>query len=168
MILFHGSNMKVDAPTLKKSREGKDFGRGFYLTEKIFKAWLMAKRRSDREGGIMTVSKFNFSFQKATQANLRIKEFKDFSTDWAKFILQNRASDAVKHSYDIVVGPVADAIVDSEINRYKAEFGEHYLEDENLEIFVERVNQYKLGYIQYAFCSKKAIEQLIFVKHYER
>lgn len=33
MILFHGSNVPIEIIDLSKSRPGKDFGRGFYLSE---------------------------------------------------------------------------------------------------------------------------------------
>ena len=32
MILYHGSNVSIDAIDLSKSRTGKDFGTGFYLS----------------------------------------------------------------------------------------------------------------------------------------
>ena len=32
MILYHGSNVSIDAIDLSKSRPGKAFGKGFYLS----------------------------------------------------------------------------------------------------------------------------------------
>lgn len=32
MLLYHGSYAKVENIDLKKCKQGKDFGRGFYLT----------------------------------------------------------------------------------------------------------------------------------------
>ena len=32
MILYHGSNVKIDSIDLSKSMRGKDFGQGFYLS----------------------------------------------------------------------------------------------------------------------------------------
>ena len=32
MILYHGSNVAIDVIDLSKSRPGKDFGKGFYLS----------------------------------------------------------------------------------------------------------------------------------------
>lgn len=32
MILYHGSNVPIDVIDLSKSRPGKDFGKGFYLS----------------------------------------------------------------------------------------------------------------------------------------
>lgn len=39
MILFHGSNVPIEIIDLSKSRPGKDFGRGFYLSEDKEEEW---------------------------------------------------------------------------------------------------------------------------------
>ena len=57
--------------------------------------------------------------------------------------------------YDIVIGPVADAILDEVIPQYKREFGEDYLQDNALEVFASRVSQFGSSYIQYCFCTQK-------------
>lgn len=44
MILYHGSNMKIDSINLAMCRPYKDFGRGFYLTD--------MKEQSERMGAI--------------------------------------------------------------------------------------------------------------------
>ena len=33
MKLYHGSNIEIEVIDLTKGRKGKDFGRGFYLSE---------------------------------------------------------------------------------------------------------------------------------------
>lgn len=43
MILYHGSNQKVDNIDLGKSRPSKDFGLAFYLSEDIEQAKEMAQ-----------------------------------------------------------------------------------------------------------------------------
>lgn len=46
MILYHGSNMKIDKIDLKKCRTFKDFGQGLYCTAIKEQADFMAKRVS--------------------------------------------------------------------------------------------------------------------------
>lgn len=44
MILYHGSNMKIEKIDFSKCRPYKDFGKGFYCTAIKEQAELMAKR----------------------------------------------------------------------------------------------------------------------------
>ena len=89
------------------------------------------------------------------------RSFEGFTTEWAKFILQNRVESRFKHNFDIVIGPVADAFIDQEIKNYIQQYGETYLEESNLNTFVSKISQFGLNYIQYCFCTQKAINELI-------
>ena len=44
MILYHGSNQLINRIDLSKSKDFKDFGRGFYLTKDYTRAVAMAQR----------------------------------------------------------------------------------------------------------------------------
>ena len=44
-------------------------------------------------------------------------------------MIRNRDEEFFHHNYDIVIGPVADAILDQEIFRFKREYPKTYLED---------------------------------------
>ena len=44
MILYHGSNQLITRIDLSKSKDFKDFGRGFYLTKDYTRAVAMAQR----------------------------------------------------------------------------------------------------------------------------
>jgi hypothetical protein len=138
-----------------------DFGRGFYLTPQWQRAYLMAKRKSGRDGGDTVVTPFLYYPSKAEEHGLKIKEFKGFSAEWSKFIILNRSDESFAHDYDVVIGPVADAFVDKEIERHKQKYGLHYLETAALLDFAEHVSQFGSKYIQYCFCTVKAIKELI-------
>ena len=45
MILYHGSDVKVENPKIIESEKGKDFGCAFYLTPIKEQAERMAKRK---------------------------------------------------------------------------------------------------------------------------
>ena len=51
MILYHGSNVKIENIDLKKCRQYKDFGQGFYCTTIEKQAEFMAERVVKRYGG---------------------------------------------------------------------------------------------------------------------
>ena len=132
MRLLHGSNVDVVHPDLEECHDGNDFGKGFYLTDNPLRAVLMAKRKLIlRQKGSISVSSFNFSLKSAEKSGMKILCFRDFTVEWARFILQNRCQEAVPHEYDIVIGPVADSTVDSIIEEYKVQYGAAYLEDKN-------------------------------------
>ena len=161
MRLLHGSNVEIVQPNLAICQMMNDFGRGFYLTPQWQRAYLMAKRKSGRDGGDPVVTPFLYYPSKAEERGLKIKEFKGFSAEWSKFIILNRSDESFAHDYDVVIGPVADAFVDKEIERHKQKFGPHHLETAALLDFAEHVSQFGSKYIQYCFCTVKAIKELI-------
>lgn len=161
MRLLHGSYLDIKRPDLSKCKSNNDFGKGFYLTPNWKRAWQMGKRSCALHHGLITVNAFLFYPQECLRKGLHIKEFNGFTTEWAIFILNNRSSSQYKHDYDIVIGPVADAIVDQEISLYKQQYGDNYLNEENLQEFISRISQFGYNYIQYCFCTERAINELI-------
>lgn len=108
MILYHGSNIVIEEIDLAKCRPYKDFGQGFYLTEIKEQAFEMAKRTAKIYGGEPVVNEFYFD--EAALDNLTVKYFDEPSEGWALFVMANRSRSNVHptHSFDIVIGPVAD------------------------------------------------------------
>ena len=98
---------------------------------------------------------------KVQEHRLKVKEYKGFSAEWSKFIILNRSEETFTHDYDIVIGPVADAFVDKKIERHKQKYGAHYLDTEALLDFAEHVSQFGSKYVQYCFCTKEALKELI-------
>ena len=98
MILYHGSNIVIEHIDLAKCKPYKDFGQGFYLTEIEEQAFEMAKRTAKIYGG-------ESAFDRLT-----VKRFNEPSEEWALFVMANRSKNNIHptHSFDIVVGPVAD------------------------------------------------------------
>ena len=160
MRLLHGSNVEIVTPNLMKCQSKNDFGRGFYLTPQWQRAYLMAKRRASRDGGESVVTPFLYYPTKAQEHGVKVKEFKGFSAEWAKFIILNRTDESFSHDYDIVIGPVADAFVDKEIERHKQMYGPRYLDAEALLDFAEHVSQFGSKYVQYCFCTENALKVL--------
>lgn len=111
MMLYHGSNTQIDKIDFQKCRPYKDFGRGFYLTEIKEQAVLMARRTASIYGGEPVVTSFDFNETEATaDPALSIKRFEVPNEEWALFVMANRSREREHpiHTYDIVIGPVAD------------------------------------------------------------
>lgn len=121
----------------------------------------MAKRRAGRDGGEAVVTPFLYYPSKAQEHGLKVKEFRGFSAEWASFIIQNRSDEGFAHDYDVVIGPVADAVVDKEVERHKRKYGIRNLETVALLDFAEHVSQFGSKYTQYCFCTEKALKELI-------
>lgn len=163
MRLYHGSYCKISAIDLAKCRKFKDFGSGFYLTPDFGRAVTMANRSVlINQIGVPEVNAFIFN-KPASEGNLKIREFKSNDWEWADFVMMNRdktLDPPYFHGFDVVIGPVADSSVDSEIEAYRKEFGEDYRMKDNLIVLAKRL-KYSGKYIQYCFCTEKALTQLI-------
>ena len=130
MILYHGSNITIDAIDLDKCRPFKDFGKGFYLTDIKEQAQRMAERTVRMFDGTPTITSFEFSIEEAQAQDLSIKVFESPDKEWAKFVMCNRNVDIPQptHDYDIVIGPVAD----DTIARLLRMFTEHFIDEDQL------------------------------------
>lgn len=160
MRLLHGSNVEIKNIDLSKCKSHNDFGRGFYLTPSWQRAWAMGRRRVKIGGGTIVVNAYIFHVSEAKRNKLKILDFKDFNVAWARFVIVNRENKNVDHDYDVVIGPVADAVFDRVLAQYKEDCGEKYLEDNNLRDFIGRISQFGLNYRQYCFCTQRAINIL--------
>jgi len=160
MKLFHGSDVIIHKPDLRRCRPHRDFGRGFYLTPQWRRAKAIASDRAEVSGNDPRISVFEFDLNGARKAGLNILEFKRFTLAWACFVLKNRIDTKFKHQYDVVIGPVADGPMVHVILAHKAKYGNDYLHNEALKDFVKNTSQFGLSYIQYCFCTKRAIEFL--------
>ncbi|MCL2101000.1 MAG: DUF3990 domain-containing protein [Fibromonadales bacterium] len=105
MKLYHGSNSLFERVDLSKSRDKRDFGKGFYTTTIKKQAESWAEAVFDRYGG---AGKFVYEFDFEINNNLKIKEFKEANKEWLEFISSNRSIGEVQHDFDIAIGPVAN------------------------------------------------------------
>lgn len=121
MILYHGSNVAIEEIDLSLSKPYKVFGKGFYLTDIESQADEMASRRVRLSGyGTPIVTRYEFDETLLNDYTMKILFFPKVSIEWAQFVLDNRDLNhkGFSHSYDIVVGPVADDTVAFQLRRY--------------------------------------------------
>ena len=152
MKLYHGSNTKIEKIDLSKCRPYKDFGQGFYLTEIREQAEKMASRTAHIYEGEPIVTEFEFDESALTK--LSVKQFDGPNEEWALFVLANRSKENQQptHSYDIVIGPVAD----DDIAQLFRNFNDGYI---NLAMLVEGL-KYKKVSSQYFFHTEAATKYL--------
>lgn len=154
--LYHGSNLYIKEIDLSKGLADKDFGKGFYLTDILEQAEIMAARRTRIMGtGHPTVNRYIFDDDVLRDTNFNVKVFPDNPCqEWAEFINANRnaSSTGFSHSYDIVIGPVADDGVAFQLERYNDGLI-------SLETLVNELKFRKLSR-QYFFGTEKAIKTL--------
>ena len=156
MKLYHGSNLKIENINLDKSKKGKDFGRGFYLSDNYSQAYKMACLTTDRLGfGSPIVSEYDFDESCLEDCSIKVKKFDEYTEEWAQFILDNRTNELEFniHNYDIVIGPIADDKVGYQIRRFI--YG-----DITVKQLISELKYRKGLSIQYLFATDVAIKLL--------
>jgi hypothetical protein len=105
MTLYHGSNHDFTKVDLLKSKDRRDFGRGFYTTTIKEQALQWGYNMFSRSGGDGI---FLYEFEFSPSADLSSKRFLKITDEWFDFILSNRTIGGLQHSFDFVQGPVAN------------------------------------------------------------
>ena len=99
--------MAVEHPEIRKGRNTKDFGTGFYCTIIKEQAQRWAKRYDTKIVSIYDVR---------LNSSLTIKDFRAMTDEWLDFIIDCRAGKT--HDYDIVIGAMADDQIYNYISDY--------------------------------------------------
>lgn len=155
MILYHGSNMKIDAVDLKMGRRGKDFGQGFYLTAVKKDAADMARSAVQRNMcGVPTLNTYDFDETALTNGELKVKIFDNYSLEWARFVNANRSNRTLQpiHDYDVVYGPIADDNIGLQMWR----MAQGYIDEVQFEKEIEFIRPT----FQYFIATEKALKYL--------
>jgi len=154
MIVYHGSNIKIENIDLTKCRPHRDFGRGFYVTKFRKHAENMAKTlgRKYKNEGIVT--EFEYSENAFTKSICKIKHFENYDEEWLDFVVLNRNEDNFEpaHEFDIVEGPVADDKIQNRIVHFLA--GNISKKD-----FLEELKWHEETH-QICFCTEGALQTL--------
>lgn len=153
MNLYHGTNADILQIDLWKSRVGKDFGLGFYLTPDRQVAQRQAERKFEQYG-VGSARVYEYSVDDNAIQALRVLQFNSYSLEWARFVLMNRKNRTCIqiHDYDIVIGPIADDVIGYQIRRVE----EGIITEEQ---FLEEI-KYHTVTIQYIFATEKALQIL--------
>lgn len=141
MTVYHGGYMPVEQPEIRKGRNTKDFGTGFYCTMIKEQAQRWAKRYDTKIVSIYEVR---------INSKLNIKEFKDMTEEWLDFIVDCRLGK--EHDYDIVIGAMAN----DQIYNYVSDYIEGAITREQFWVMAK----FKYPTHQINFCTKAALQCL--------
>ncbi|MDR1016693.1 MAG: DUF3990 domain-containing protein [Coriobacteriales bacterium] len=164
MLLYHGSNVEVNAPRVDCGRAKVDFGPGFYLTTLADQAEKWARQRAgeNQVRGIVSV----FDFEDSDQ--LFHKSFDGYSEDWLMFVVENRRSDfpVVRYGYDVISGNIADDKVVRVINDFIERLQQGRVDEVQIAATLRDLT-YQDANDQYCFATEKALRFLKFQRSYE-
>ena len=120
MILYHGTNINFSTIDLSASHKGKDFGKGFYLSDNESQAYDFAVFKSIQLGGTPIVHSFKFDESMLSSGTLNYLCFQKYSREWANFVLANRRNTQKEniHAHDIVYVPIAHDKVGVQIRNF--------------------------------------------------
>ena len=90
---------------LSKSKDKRDFGRGFYTTTMCEQAEDWARALFDRYKGD---GLYIYEMELELAANLSYKSFEGLSEEWLLMVKNNRTLGGIQHNFDVVRGPVAN------------------------------------------------------------
>ncbi|MCM1123999.1 MAG: DUF3990 domain-containing protein [Eubacterium sp.] len=144
MTVYHGSYTTVKHPEIRKNRNTKDFGPGFYCTVIREQAQRLVKRYDTPTVNTYTVR---------PDTSLKILEFKEMSEDWLDFIISCRHGQL--HSYDIVIGAMAN----DQIYNFIADYIDGILTRDQF----WSMTKFKYPTHQINFCTPSALKCLEFI-----
>lgn len=156
MKLYHGTYIDFDSIDLTKSNRGKDFGKGFYVSDNYEQAYNMAVFKSLQYKKEPIVLSYEFDESLLKNGDLIFLKFEEYTQQWAEFILKNRTNDDDKniHQYDVVYGPIANDKVGVQIRNLMEQ-------NIDLEVFLQRLKYMHGITFQYFFGTEKAISKLV-------
>ena len=115
MIVYHGSALLVEKPSIDYSKKFLDFGVGFYVTADRKQAESWAIRKAVRQRGKATVSIYTLADDLTKYKSL---VFDKEDIDWLDFVAKCRKGNDIYKQYDFVSGSVADDDVFVTVDMY--------------------------------------------------
>lgn len=179
MMLYHGSYSRIDKIDLNKCADGKDFGKGFYLTDdfdqsrgfirnSLRKAKNIGAIPKDRNYGYVSVFKYSKSDE-----DIPIYCFDTADKEWLWFVSMNRRSqlnDRFKRMInpkilksEIVVGKIANDTTNPTIITYLNGLYGDVESESAINFAIKQLLPERLKN-QYYFLSKRAIQCLELVE----
>ena len=113
MKVYHTSTIEIINPDIIHSREGLDFGKGFYCTVLREQAEAYGLRFSLR--GIPAI--LNEYVLDSAYIESNVRQFVSYDEEWLDFIMANRQNQPVT-DYEIIEGGVADDKIFRTIDLY--------------------------------------------------
>ena len=156
MTLYHGSNVAIETIDFAKSKPGKDFGVGFYLSPDEGQAQEMAEKKALLFGGEPTITRYEFDEEAAkADAEIAYQRYEKYSLEWGRFVKMNRDNKGrnLLHAYDIIYGPIANDNIGFQLRRLNADIID-------IDKFVAEIERKGGETYQYYFGTEKALKYL--------
>lgn len=156
MKLYHGSNVVIEEVDFTKSKPGKDFGVGFYLSADEQQALEMAEKKALLMGGEPMITCFEFDVDAAlSDPDIAYLRFENYCLEWGQFVKKNRDNKGYEslHAYDIVYGPIANDNIGLQLRRLNADIID-------IDKFVDEIKRKGGETYQYFFGTEKALKYL--------
>ncbi len=115
LTLYHGTDSDFERIDLSKSLEKRDFGTGFYTTTLSSQAerWAINKKTRNQ-----SKYAYVYVYEAEIPESILVKNFDGLSLEWLEMVRTNRQHGGIQHSYDIVIGPVANDDTMLTVNRF--------------------------------------------------
>lgn len=173
ILLYHGSFVPIPIIDLNKCRDGKDFGKGFYLITSyaqakgfvplaIKKQIMLGALPPDIHTGYISIYKLTLN------KGIKIYSFKEADKEWLHFIAENRRKGSFPHlrkqyqKYDIISGKIADDRTSRTLQLYLANsFGSIHSEQAD-QIAINTLLPNRLE-DQHCFLTENALKCLQFI-----
>ena len=174
MLLYHGSFTQVSEIDLNKCKQGKDFGRGFYVTSSYKQAQSFVplsvnKQLKEERLPIGTATGYISVFKLHLNAEVATHLFRAADRDWLHFVASNRRKSLFSEirkqyaGFDIIGGKIANDRTAMTLQLYTAgAYGEPGSEQaDSIAIATLLPNRLE---DQFCFCNEKAIQTLEFIR----
>lgn len=161
MILYHGTTLEVQSPQIMRSEIGRDFGFAFYTTDiqqqaerwALRRAKILSRKTRHPQKAVVNIYEWN------PHTALSVKAFDGASMEWLEMVVQCRSDLNFHHSYDVVIGKIANDNVGETVS-YVVQ-GIMRKEDAIERLKFEKINN------QLAFCTDAALQELCYQGCYE-
>lgn len=174
MLLYHGSFTQVSRIDLDKCKQGKDFGRGFYVTSSFKQAQSfvpISVNKQINEGNLSENTSYGFIsvFRLHLDNTIAFHSFQAADKEWLHFVASNRRKvlfPEVQKQYagfDIIGGKIANDRTARTLQLYTTgAYGEPGTEQAD-SIAISTLLPNRLEN-QFCFCNEKAIQALEYVR----
>lgn len=155
ITLYHGTDCLFETVKIEKSANYRDFGIGFYTTTIAAQAESWARSKKLRNG---SQAAYVYVYTIELTDDLNIKKFDGLSEEWLEMIKTNRRYGGVQHTFDVVIGPVANDDTRVTVARYMQ--GVYTVEEALRRLAYSKAND------QVTFHTLRAVQRLQFARRY--
>ena len=107
-FVYHGSDIEVRKPEIRRANRALDFGMGFYTTLNPEQATFFARKVRERNGSAFAIVSIYSIDLDALRTAFDLLAFEHPDEAWLDFVSDNRTGNFTGARHDAVLGPVAN------------------------------------------------------------